>query len=185
MKQKPIDKLQVQPYQITNVIDYFQKVFDEAQKDVLWDWRVSRVFSFFHGLVAFILKAIAIFGGIAIAAGLEEKTSHIVGIMIAVAIGVDLLLQNFNRLLAIQDAKDAYKELFLRVVREHRMRLGDVQIRRAAGDEEGAKQLLVSILQELIKSMHDIQTQVEAAWKIANRAALMQLSMEQSKIAKN
>jgi hypothetical protein len=165
----------------TDVIKYFQDRFDDSQKELRWDWTVAWSLALVRRLVAYALKAIAIFGGIAIASGLVgETTSHILGVMIAAAVGLDTLLQNFNRLIAIQDATYAYRELFYRVVREHIQKLGEVQIFRANHDEETARKLLVQILQSLIVVIHAGQTNIENAWKIADLTALRSLTMEQS-----
>ena len=163
-----------------DVIAYFQDRFEDTLKQLRRDknraWWLARV----HRWFAYILRAVAIFGGIAIAAGLDQTWSHIVGIMIAVAVGIDLWLQNFNRLLSVQDAANAYSELFSRIIREHVLRLGDVMLTRQS-DEEKAKNQLVNLLQHLIEAMHIKMEEIEKAWTAADRLALQMLSMEQKK----
>jgi len=66
---------------------------------------------FIRRSMAYLLKAVSIFGGIAIAAGLQEYWAHLVGVAVAVAVGIDLLLTNHNRLIAATEAAYAYESL--------------------------------------------------------------------------
>jgi hypothetical protein len=62
-------------------------------------------------IAAYILKGIAVFGGIAVAAGLGGKLSQVVGILISVAVAGDSLFSNHKRLLIVKKASNAYSGL--------------------------------------------------------------------------
>lgn len=62
-------------------------------------------------VTAYVLKGIAVFGGIAVAAGLRGHWSQAVGILISVAVAADGLLSNHRRLLMVTRASNAYSRL--------------------------------------------------------------------------
>lgn len=61
------------------------------------------------------LKLIAFFGGLAILIGLGEKVTRGFGILVAVAVGVDAVFLNHAKLLAFEQAADAYEVLIERM----------------------------------------------------------------------
>jgi hypothetical protein len=62
-------------------------------------------------VTAYVLKGIAVFGGIAVAAGLRGHWSQAVGILISVAVAADGWLSNHKRLLMVTRASNAYSRL--------------------------------------------------------------------------
>ena len=62
-------------------------------------------------LTAYLLKGLAVFGGIAVAAGLRGWWSQAVGILITVAVAIDALSANHSRLLTLTKASQAYSRL--------------------------------------------------------------------------
>ena len=166
-------------------VNFLQQRFDEAQQHLKRDWRIAWVYATVRRWIAYLLKAIGIFGGIAVASGLQEDKAHIVGILIAVAVGFDTLLQNYNRLIAMQEASYAYRELFYRVAREYNQKLGVVKVLQGKGDSTQARESLIELLQDMTYVVNSGQEALEKAWKDADLAALRSLSLEQSNIARN
>src|SRR6266496_3105262 len=69
--------------------------------------------------VAYVFKLLAALGGIAIASGINEKAAHIIGIAIAVALVLDGIFSNHERLIIVVSARNAYRRLLNQVRREH------------------------------------------------------------------
>ncbi len=89
----------------------FNKTKDEAAKA---DLRFKRFVS-----IAYVLKAVAIFGGIAITAGLPERVAQGVGVLISIAIGLDALLSHQKRLMSSAMARISYRGLLETVMFKH------------------------------------------------------------------
>jgi len=65
----------------------------------------------YRRVTAYVLKGIAVFGGIAVAAGLRGHWSQGIGILISVAVTADGLFANHKRLLMVTKAANAYSLL--------------------------------------------------------------------------
>jgi len=119
-------------------IDFRQKTFAEviesAEKETL---RVERE-TLRRRLVAYLLKTVALFGGIVVAARvLDAQYSSWVGFALVGAVTVDQLFSNHERLLVMTEARAAYRRLLRNIKHEYNQAL---EIERLTDDTEPAAQ---------------------------------------------
>ncbi len=101
--------------------EFIQKIFGDKYSEV--EATAGKVHSeaMFRRGLAYLLKGIAAFGGLAITAGVPKDVAHGIGIIIAVAIAVDGLFLNHMRLIAVVKADKAYKYLLRDVRDDHQV----------------------------------------------------------------
>lgn len=154
---------------------FAQKILeiDVARKSTAWgqNWRKW---------LAYFLKAISIFGGIAVASGLEAQPAQKVGVAILIAAGIDLWLTNNKSLLNYAQALDAYDALRKRAERRHQSDLIPVLV--AIDDKEGeASDKLVEMVGGLLTMCNEELTSIEEALQEGNLEALKALEIENKK----
>jgi len=134
--------------------------------------------------LARLLKAVAIFGGIAIAAGIETPYSQAIGIGISVAVGIDQLFANHQNLLIYARAEGAYEMLRKRVQRTHDLRVIPIVSKVQKKDDDASEQLL-SLLTSLIKLIHDELEKIEEAVFKKSIQTLVALEIEHQQKSPN
>ena len=117
--------------------EYVQKIFEDS-----WNEASARKQEIHRNVrwrksVAYFLKGVAVFGGIAIAAGLPEQIAHGVGIAITVAVALDALVTNQVKLVTLAKADNAYKYLLRDTANEHSNKLTKI-VSLKKTDAEGA-----------------------------------------------
>jgi hypothetical protein len=76
--------------------------------------------------LAYSLKAIAVFGGFAIASGRMSPYAQDIGLAVTAAVIVDGFFLNHVRMLLVTEAAQAYKRLANEARGEHTLRLGPI-----------------------------------------------------------
>jgi SMC proteins Flexible Hinge Domain len=116
--------------------------------------------------LAFFLKGVAVFGGLAFAAGLKGPIAHVVGIAIAVAIAIDALLFNHVRLVVVTKADQAYKNLLKDTKNKHVIGLSPILKLKETGQtakaQDQASEFLLSLKKELDKKSGEIEKALDA-----------------------
>lgn len=126
---------------------------------------------------AYGLKAVAVFGGIAIAAGLPETAAHLVGVAITIAISLDAMFSNHVKLVTATKADNAYKYLLRDVQNEHSTKLAPILILKKSNPTEAQRQL--SELNTALKQRLDGESKtIEIAIDEADVKALTALSLD-------
>ena len=161
-----------------NPLDYLQNRFEEAYSETDRAAKTLARETTQRRLAARILKAIAVFGGIAITAGLHGIWSQVVGILIAVSVGVDYVLSNHKSLIAKTEAQYAYENLLKRVKRRHQRELVDV-LDLKSRDESESRAMLQKLVSELMAELHEKQELIEKGLQEKNLEMLRALSLEQ------
>lgn len=167
-----------------NSFEYVQNIFDQAYQAGEADKKKIHAEAMWRYWLAFSLKAIGIFGGIAIAAGIPQSWAQGVGITISVAVGVDSLLLNHIRLQAVSKADKAFKWLLLDVVNEHQNNLGPILQIKESGQEPEAKAKLTELNMRLKNRLDQESRKIGQALDEVDLKALDSLSLEAEQRAK-
>lgn len=155
-----------------------QKAYDEAQAKVQESASKIAKLSSRKRILAYTLKAIVVFGGIVITAGLKGIPAQIIGILIMVAAAVDLIWSNHRRLIVETEARYAYEALHENVANTHTQRLGQILTLKRLNPKE-AEQQLIEILAQLILKLNDTRAEIKAALNRADLEALRSLSLDE------
>lgn len=157
---------------------YIQEQFTEEYNKVQADERRIARESLWRRVIAYGFKLLAVIGGIAVAAGVNEQASQIIGVGIAVAVALDGIFSNHERLLVAVNARDAYRRLINQVRRKHQQQLAFI-LKLKEKDELAAKSTLTELCQLLLSKLHNDCEQIEEALRTADLKALRGISMEQ------
>ena len=123
------------------------------------------------------LKLIAFFGGLAILVGLGDGVTRCFGILVAVAVGIDGIFLNHAKLMAREQAVDAYEVLLERITnRFQNEHLPLVQIQSSQPDE--FKKRMIVMLTSLRNELFKTRQEIAKALKAVNREALKTLSLQ-------
>lgn len=157
---------------------FLQNRFEDAFKEVeVASSKLSRQAQW-RRYVAYVLKAIAVFGGFAIAVGLQGVWSQIVGAAITLVVLIDGIWANHKQLLAITEARYAYEGVSARVKHLHTRELGKIlELKRA--DPAKAESQLMRLLNRLMTELHDNREKIEASLTRSDLRSLRILSLEQ------
>ncbi|MEM7168657.1 MAG: hypothetical protein AAF530_00690 [Pseudomonadota bacterium] len=158
-------------------IEYAQKAFERNIEAIRKSKKKAEFSETWRKVLAYILKAIAIFGAIAVAAGVGEKHSQIIGIAIAVAVGIDQLMSNSKNLVSFARAAATYDALENRAVRKHELSLIPVIGKVREGDQS-AREDLQRLLEELISLIHTQSKKIEDALAQRRIESLVVLELE-------
>ena len=161
----------------TDPLGYAQNAFDAAFQEAEKALSPVRWSSIFRRTMAFGLKAIAVFGGLAISSGLVAPYAQVIGIAIAAAVAVDGLFSNHVRMMLVTKAAQAYKRLTNEARRSHTRRLAPILAIKETQPADSQKQLL-SLLDELTGKLHSGCTEVETALDEGHIKALETLSLD-------
>jgi hypothetical protein len=161
-----------------HVIDYLQKRFEEDYSTVNTSSQHLSREAIVRRWTAYLLKAIAVFGGIAIAAGLNAYWSHVVGVLIAVVVGTDGVFSNHKRLLIVTAAANAYSNLLRNIRQTYNQKLGDV-LRLKTRDKAAAESQLGDFIGSLLRELNKEQNQIESGIQSDDLKLLQNISVEQ------
>lgn len=161
----------------TDPLGFAQNAFDAAYKEAEAARRSVRRSSILRRVVAYGLKAIAVFGGLAISSGLLSPYAQLIGIAIAAAVAADGLFSNHVRMILVTKAAQAYQRLVNEARRVHTRRLGTILPSKEKDPEESQRQLL-SLLDELTGKLHSGCTAVELALDEGHIKALDTLTLD-------
>ena len=159
-------------------IEYRQNRFDEILREVSKDAARLRARSDTRRYTAYVLKALAVLGGIAIAAGVVGAWAQAIGILITVAVAIDSISSNHKRLLSETEATYAYEALSDSAVRRHRLELAPILDIKQQGDEDAARSALAKLLDSLIGTLQEGQTRAEKALRQTDLDALKAITLE-------
>lgn len=160
--------------------EYVQEQFSQKIGEIDRDRKVAARGKNWRRSLAYILKAVSVFGGIAVASGLEELLAQRVGVAILIAAGIDLWLSNSKALMNYAQAVDSYDALRKRAERRHQTELIPVLV--AVEDEEAeASAKLVAMVGGLLEMCNEELTKIETALRAGNLEALKALEIENKK----
>lgn len=165
-------------------VEYAQDTFEDAYEEAKSDRAPILRESILRRIWAYGLKAIAVFSGIAIAAGVSEETAHILGITVAVVVALDSLFSNHERMGAVTKASQAYKSLLNEVRRRHQRELIPI-LKLKEADPENAKNSLLNLVSSLTEQMHSGCLSIEKALDEMNLKALSALALDREKAKDN
>ena len=161
-----------------NVIEFLQKRFEDDYSTVTLSSRRHLREAKLRRWTAYLLKAIAIFGGIAIAAGLNAFWSHVVGLAIAVVVAMDALSSNHKRLLIVTAAANAYSNLLRNIHQTYMQKLAGV-LRLKKTDKAAAETELESLIDTLLNQLNAEQNRIEEGLQADDLKLLKDISLEQ------
>jgi hypothetical protein len=160
--------------------NYVQDQFGQKIREIDTDRKSAARGRNWRRWVAYLLKAIAIFGGIAVASGLEQQLAQKVGVAILMAAGVDLWLSNSKALVIYAQAVDSYDALRKRAERRHQTDL--IPILVAVEDEDAeASDKLVAMVGGLLDMCNVELERIEKALREGNLETLKALEIENKK----
>lgn len=161
----------------TDPLGYAQNAFDAAFRETEKARSPVRWSSIFRRAMAYCLKAIAVFGGLAISTGRVAPYAQEIGIAIAAAVAIDGLFSNYVRMMLVTKAAQAYKRLVNEARRSHTRRLAPILAIKEAQPAESQQQLL-ALLDELTGKLHSGCTNIETALDDGHIKALETLSLD-------
>ena len=164
-----------------NPVEFLQNRFEEAYKET--EQRSAQVSkeSKTRLYTAYLLKAVAVFGGIAIAAGLKGVWSQVVGILITVAVAYDALSSNHKRLIVVMKATNAYSTLLSKVRHSYNQKLAPILAISGSDEEATKKQKLDKLISPLIDELHEGKMTIDSALQEEDLKLLNSLALEQAK----
>ena len=163
-----------------NSLAFLQKRFEEAYAKTEETYKKRTAESTQRRSIAYLLKAIAVFGGIAVAAGLNGFWSHAVGILIMVAVGTDTLFSNQKRLLLVTKASNAYKRLLDIVSHQYDQKLASI-LRQYQKEPKQAEEQLESMILAINENLFTEKQKIETALEEEDLKLLNSLAIEQKK----
>ena len=161
-------------------VEYAQDIFEDAFNEARKSKKPVLIESIIRRIWAYGLKGIAVFSGIAIASGVDEFISHILGIAVAVSVAIDFLFSNHERMGATTKASQAYNRLIKEVRRTHQVELTPILIQKTKNSER-AKTDLIELLGSLTSQIHTQCEMIEQALDEINLKALDSLSIERER----
>jgi hypothetical protein len=160
-----------------NAFSFYQKIFDDSYNQVASTKKKIHGEALFRRGLGYLLKGIAVFGGITIAAGVPEKAAHAIGIAITVVVALDGLLSSHLRLITLTKADHAYKHLLKDTENEHGLKLAPILVLKET-DENAAKAQLNELNSSLKKRLDAEAKKIEIAIDETDVKALDALSLE-------
>ena len=161
----------------TNPVGFAQNAFDDAYREAEDARRPAQRSSILRRAMAYGLKAIAVFGGLAISSGLLSPYAQLIGLAIAAAVVADALFSNHVRMMLVTKAAQAYKRLANEARRTHIRRLAPILAIKEQQPDESQRQLL-SLLDELTSKLHSGCSEVELALDEGHIKALDTLTLD-------
>lgn len=127
--------------------------------------------------MAYGLKAIAVFGALAISSGLVSEYAQSIGLAVAAAVAVDGLFSNHVRMLLVTKAAQAYKRLANDARRTHTLRLGPIlEIKETQPDN--FRRQFIQLHSELTAKLHSGCAEIELALDEGHIKALDALTLD-------
>jgi len=160
--------------------EYVQEQFSQKIGEIDRDMRIAARGRNWRRGLAYVLKAVTIFGGIAVASGLVEHLAQIVGVAILIAAGIDLWLSNSKALINYAQAVDSYDALRKRAERRHQTELIPVLAAREDKEAEVSTKL-TEMVGGLLEMCNEELTKIEAALRAGNLETLKALEIENKK----
>jgi hypothetical protein len=168
----------VSDYKKGNLIEYLQERFEESIATTEKSAIQLKQEAGWRRFLAYALKAIAIFGGISITAGLQQPASQIVGIIITVAVAVDALFSNHKRLLAVTSAANAYSNLLSNVKSSYNIELAAV-LKIKETDKAKARKQLQAMVTKYMRKLKDEKERIDNGLQETDLRLLNTISLEQ------
>ena len=161
-----------------NEFEYVQRIFEETFEETAERKKTVHSEMVWRRGLAYGLKAIPVFGGIAIAVGVKGWLPHAIGIAIMVAVAVDGFVVNHARLITVSQADKAFKRLLKNVRNAHQVALGPILGLKKAGDPSFEAKL--NELNRSLKQQLDSESdKIEQALDEMDLKALNALSLEE------
>ena len=161
----------------TDPLGYAQNAFEAAYTEVEKAREPVRRSSIGRQAMAYGLKAIAVFGGLAISSGLVSPYAQYIGLAIAAAVAIDGLFSNQVRMMLVTKAAQAYKRLGNDARRSHILRLGPILAIKAEQPDEFQKKFL-ELHADLTGKLHSGCAEVELALDEGHIKALDTLTLD-------
>lgn len=127
--------------------------------------------------VAYVLKGIVVFGGLAITLGLEPPYSRMVGIAMIIAVTIDGFVSNHKSLLRIAEAAAASEALREQATTAHQMKQLDCLELKSA-DEEAGKKCLHKLNVEITNLINSGMEQIRLSLRNGDIEQLRLLAIE-------
>lgn len=157
---------------------FIQEQLKAEYEQIETDKKVVSRAAFYRRWIAYLFKLIAVLGGIALAAGVDQSMAKGIGIAIAIVVGFDTVFSNHERLLCVVAARNAYQRLLNQVHREHSRRLAPLLEKKQAGNESEAKAEITRLCSELLAKLHMNAEKIEEALREADLKGLRNISVE-------
>ena len=166
--------MDIQIRSIEDLID----VYNRARTDIS-DYLASlRAKTKTRKILAYVLKAIAVFGGIAIGVGFSEIVAQAIGITIAVAVGIDVLFTNQKTLVIYATASLAIENYLEHLDGQlHNLEVKVIDL-IDAGKVDEAKKLQREFYKEAVIAITSLEDDVRKAISEANIQALVNLAVK-------
>ena len=161
----------------TDPLGYIQNAFETAYTEVENARKPVRRSSIGRRAMAYSLKAIAVFGALAISTGLVSSYAQNIGIAIAAAVAIDGLFSNHVRMMLVTKAAQAYKRLANDARRAHILRLGPILSIKKEQPDEFEKQFR-ELHTDLSEKLHSGCAEVELALDEGHIKALDTLTLD-------
>lgn len=160
-------------------LQYVQDTFSDTLAEVESEYKPIARESMLRRFWAYSLKAITVFSGIAIAAGVADGVAHVLGIIIASTVALDSLFSNHERMIAVSKASQAYARVLKGVRRTHQLELMPI-LQEKASDPDVAKEKLIALVKNLTERLHDECSLIESALDNMNLKALHSLALDKN-----
>lgn len=161
-----------------NDFEYAQKQFAESYAEVQAAKKRVHIEAIWRKGLAYLLKGIAVFGGVVIAiSGKEGTPAHVIGAAITVAIVIDGFLLNHVRLIAVTKADTAYKYLLKDIKVKHEDGLTPILTLKKTDEPKAVKQG-IELNGSLKKELNSKSREIEKALDDVNFKALDNLALQ-------
>lgn len=161
--------------------DFSTTVFENAYNNALAEGTKLKKEANLRRWGAYVLKGVAIFGGIAVSTGLKENIAQIVGVVIVVAIASDTLLSNHLRLVVMTEAANAYSNLFYKIAANYNNKMIKIESLRNQGKHQQAYEELVELNQEYNTLIYDNTRIIKEKVQQADLAFLKNLALDKDR----
>ena len=162
----------------TNPIEYAQNTFDSAYTEAITAKKRLSIRSLLRRSIAYSLKAVAVFGGIAVASGRFSSDAQNIGIAIIVAVAIDGLFSNHIQTMLVTKAANAYDRITKQAKRAHELRLASILTVKKGKEADESKRQLMALLAELTSQLHSGCAEIEALLAEGRYKALDSLSLD-------
>jgi hypothetical protein len=161
----------------TDPLGFAQNAFDDAFREASTARVPVQRSSFWRRSLAYGLKAVAVFGGLAISSGLVAHYAQLIGLAVAAAVAIDGLFSNHVRMLLATKAAQAYRRLMNEARRSHTRGMTPILAIKEKEPAESQRQLL-QMLNELTTKLHSGCAEVELALDEGHIKALETLTLD-------
>lgn len=158
---------------------YPSKLFEDSYNNAGNLWKKFSGEANRRRIAAYILKSIAVFGGLAIATGYLDNYAQVIGVIITIVVAIDGIFSNHKRLLITSKAAQALKILLKKTRLSYNQELAPIVKKKDDGKTEEAAIEYDALNIKFSSDLNAHSLSVETAVDEADLKLLESLSVEE------